>query len=223
MSATYPSGRIVQYKYDGVGNRLEMVEGTTSGPAGATGAGDQDCDGVFDLNDNCPTVSNPSQTDTDAPSLPTGLVAGYALDETTGEFVIRDVTGRNDGSMNYGPGHVPGKHGNALEVVVPSDHRVRIPTSPSLEALGSELTLASWVKPVASSFTSGTILSKQQSFALFLGNNGATFHAQLSTPNAGIFTSQSLIPVGQWSHVAVTVKGGRVKFYVNGAPAGDFS
>src|SRR2546423_3861061 len=64
IRAAYPDGREVQYQYDAVGNRMLMIEGHSTAPGPC--AGDQDCDGVPDATDNCPTVPNPSQQDSDA-------------------------------------------------------------------------------------------------------------------------------------------------------------
>jgi hypothetical protein len=140
-------------------------------------------------------------------------------------FAIKDVTGRNDGSMNFGPGYVPGQHGNGLEVQsVEGGQRVKVPTSPSLESLSTQLTLAAWVKPAPSTQTGGAILSRQSSYALFVSSNtSTTYQIQLSTPSGGIFNSTGVIQQNQWSHVAVTVGGGRVKFYLNGQLSGDFA
>src|SRR5207237_319351 len=151
VSATYPSGRVVQYQYDAVGNRTQMVEATSAGGT-ALCPGDRDCDGVPDAADNCPAVANANQADSDLPPIERGLAAGYNLDEPIGTFSIIDVTGRNNGTLTRsGIGHSPGKYGNGLDITAEGDGVnpavAQVPSSPSLDSLGTELTIAAWIKP----------------------------------------------------------------------------
>jgi YD repeat-containing protein len=61
----YDNGTEDIYSYDAAGNILSLMSGT-----------DNDGDGVFDAQDNCPTVSNADQADADADG------AGDACDDT---------------------------------------------------------------------------------------------------------------------------------------------
>ena len=231
VRVVYPSKRVVLYRYDGVGNRLEMTEGTSGGAAGATCAGDADCDGRLDLVDNCPTVHNPGQTDSDAPATPSGLVAGYNMDEQTGTSRIADVTGRNHGSAAVGMGHVPGKYGNGLQTVIhgPVSQVVTIPSSPTLDVLGRDITLAAWIKPESDLFSAaGHIINKAGQFSLLsvrdiedYGYRGHRLHVQLSLFSGGFIPATVDSPTygiqdGVWTHVAATVSSGQAKLYVNG-------
>jgi hypothetical protein len=178
-------------------------------------------------------VSNVSQADSDAPATPAGLVAGYNLDETTGGLTIHDVTGRNDGTASTAsgsPGHVAGRYGNGLEAqVISSNYQaVRIPTSPSLEQLGNELTLAAWVKVATTTNVAVALMSKHLVFSWLVVPQGGSASLQLSINNPNVFggtvtvaSPSGVVPLGQWTHLAATAKAGRVKFYVDGALVGD--
>jgi hypothetical protein len=198
----------VQYRYDAVGNRLEMTEGQSGGTAGAACPGDTDCDGRSDITDACPTVANAAQTDSDAPATPGGLVAGYNMNEETGGWHIGDVTGRNHGTSTVGPGHVPGKYGNGLGMVLQTEapQVVRVPSSLSLDHLGKELTVMAWINPSTQVTSSAVIMNKGSQFTLRYGrltphtlnisfSTGSGFDSFGATsPDAAAF------PDGVWTH-----------------------
>ncbi len=225
VSVSYPSGRLVQYKYDRVGNRVEMVEGVMGSPEAASCQSDADCDGVQDATDNCPAVSNADQRDTDALSLWRGLVAGYNMDEEIGgDVVVKDVTGRNDGRKTPGVSRVPGRFGNALRtqlLVTAGD--VVVPSGASLDQLGNELTVTAWINLGSAAgfpIQGYPIVSKRGAFSFGMNIPSVSFRVELL--GASISSEPTSITPGQWAHVAVTTtKTGLTRFYFNGEPAGE--
>ncbi len=224
MSVTYPTGRVVRYSYDAVGNRAEMLEGISVGSASSC-AGDTDCDGVKNGADNCPTLANPDQTNSDASPQLTGLVAGFNLDEATGQQIVKDVTGRNDGEVPYGVAHVPGVYGNGLRAAdSPVGYVARISPSPSLSGLGSNLTVSFWAKTNSGHPYGGTVLGKTNRLRVDLAPDRTmiirteTIYANGAPVRAGFGAASSPVLVfDTWMHIGITVNGQRVRFYFNGA------
>jgi hypothetical protein len=68
--------KVTKYRY----NRFNQM--LVSGPPVTCGAGDSDCDGVVDSKDNCPTVYNPGQEDSDRVDIATrGPVGLWRFEE----------------------------------------------------------------------------------------------------------------------------------------------
>jgi YD repeat-containing protein len=217
VRATYPSGRSVEYRYDPVGNRFQMLEGTASDPLAASCAGDADCDGVADAADNCPAVSNPGQADSDRPSTPQGLAAGYNFEDLSSSVVAKDVTGGSDG-VYAGAGKIAGRFGQAASFPRASNasELVRLPSSAALNFGGKALTIAAWVKPDPFVNTGDVIVHKAGVFSLQLQAQASGSLLGSVDPSGVGLQSTGMIPHGQWSHVALTYDGTKYRFYING-------
>jgi RHS repeat-associated protein len=218
VRATYPSGRSVEYRYDPVGNRLQMLEGTASDPLAASCPGDTDCDGVADTADNCPTIANAAQADSDRPSTPQGLAAGYNFEDLSSSLVAKDVIGASDG-VYAGAGKVAGRFGQAASFPRASagTELVRLPASSALNFGGKALTIAAWVKPDPAINTGDVIVHKAGVFSLQLQALASGSLLISQDPTGLQLQSTGMIPHGQWSHVAVTYDGTKYRFYINGA------
>jgi glucose/arabinose dehydrogenase/chitodextrinase len=165
------------------------------------------------------TVSNT------APPPPAGLVAGWALNETQGT-TASDVSGNGNAATLQGGTWTPGKYGGALRLSGAGEY-LSAPNSPSLNISGSRMTLSMWLNPQGGAggdqvafakFWGATMASPVYQYGLEL-DGGTVPHFYLGTA-AGL-TGASMgnaLPVGQWSHLAVVVDSGQVRFYVNGTP-----
>src|SRR5262249_31711555 len=84
--------------------------------ADAQTSGDIDGDGVPDNVDNCPTVPNPDQRNTDAIDVPpAGAVNAWRFEETPPNApVVRDSIGTSDGTVIGTPLRVAGRFDQAM-------------------------------------------------------------------------------------------------------------
>lgn len=133
---------------------------------------------------------------------PSGLVAMYPLDETTGTAVadqsINNAYGAMQGTLNPVSGKIGGGIGfDGATQVIPVANNTQT-------RLSSEGTVEAWVK---SSTTTGSIaaVSKASNFWLGLGSGKATTYDWTS----GVTTSDStVIADGNWHHIAITLNSG---------------
>jgi len=153
---------------------------------------------------------------------PSGMVGWWPLDETSSP--ANDLAGVNNiGTWMNSPTPVSGKVGGALDFNGTSN--VEVPDDPELDVGTGNLTIDAWVNP---STTSGgkTIVDKRTSFGsagyeFFLTAPANTLQFRLHDGSlTAVGTSVSGVPVGVWSHVAVTVERATstiIKFYINGS------
>jgi RHS repeat-associated protein len=219
VRASYPSGREVHYRYDAVGNRLEMTEGTSGGPA-ASCANDQDCDGVSDSLDNCPAIANANQLDSDKSqnivNVP-GASAIWRFEETSGTNVV-DTMGTNPGTLVGGVTRVTlGKSGRALSFDGVDD-RVTTPLNIDRSNTTAGVMFEAWVYP--------TSLSSGRHHVLSTDNGGYDWSLLREGGTWYVFTGEDsrstgvTVDLNQWQHVAaVFTPGVGVRFYKNGVAA----
>jgi len=151
---------------------------------------------------------------------PSGLVAAYGFEETTGTALI-DSSGKvNNGTINGATRAGTGKFGRALSFDGIND-RVDIPDAASLD-LTTAMTLEAWLSPSA---TGGwrTALMKEQTGGLVYGIYANT---DTNRPSAHVFTTTetdtrgtTAIATGTWTHLAATFDGATLRIYVNGTQA----
>jgi hypothetical protein len=166
---------------------------------------------------------------------PSGMVAWWPLDETSGTTAA-DIAGfPNNGTHVNGPTPVSGKVAGALRFDGVNDH-VRVPDHAELNVGTGNFTLDAWVR----TGSSGVLVDKRsgptpQGYALFLVNgrlgfqmaNGAGSSICAPTPKPGYACVNYVAPPtspnvadGQWHHVAAVVDRANatsgVRLYVDG-------
>ena len=154
-----------------------------------------------------------------APPPPSAtMVAAYSFDEGSGTTVA-DASGNGNGGALQGASWTSaGKFGSALSFNGTSA-RVRVEDSASLD-LTSAVTLEAWVFPAASQSGWRAVVQKEVDSYLLHASSGAGG----LRPAAGVTVggavptvfAPSALPVGAWSHLAMTFDGAQVRVFVNG-------
>ncbi|WP_428268745.1 LamG-like jellyroll fold domain-containing protein [Haliangium sp.] len=158
-----------------------------------------------------PTVGNVLYLTFDGVYGPVGVV------QDRGPY---DLVLDNEGSFG-----VDGKYGRGrgFEDDDGGTDALRLPDTDRL-SLGNELTIEAWVAPeeaqsqaIYGDFDGGDTPSAEYSFEL-LGGGGLAFHSNAGCDDFGqtAETDQASVPVGVFTHVAVTWDGADVRFYVDG-------
>ncbi len=176
---------------------------------------------AVDPTGNLGPYASVAQATTPAASGPAGLVASYPFDEGSGT-TAHDTTGHgHDGTVVGAAWDANGKTGGCLDFGGGGD-LVQIPASPALDFTTGATTEA-WVFPTTS-LTGWASVVQHAINDYFLH---ASHAAGAMRPAVGITTgsqiqwigSTSPIPVGTWTHLAMTYGGGALRLYINGAQA----
>ncbi|MFH1726777.1 MAG: LamG-like jellyroll fold domain-containing protein [Elusimicrobiota bacterium] len=179
-------------------------------------AADSDGDGIDDAIDNCPSVANSDQADSDDLG---GKVSQWKFDEGEGT-TAGDSVGDNHGTLYDGPVWTAGQVGGALSFDGSNDY-VQAPNSPSLD-ITEAITVEAWV--YAQAGWDIHVAGKEESFLLWVQGGTANFEIR---PPSGWWRNpydmnpagRTPIPYGQWFHLVGTFDGSWVKVYLNGAYA----
>jgi len=165
------------------------------------------------------TSSATLTVNTNAPATPDGLVAHLTFDDGTAD----DSSGYdNHGTMLNGAtiGDDP-QRGKVLWLDGTDDY-VSLGNNPSLDlSAAGQATIAAWSKPAVSK-NHNTILSKgewKEAYSLLIKGD-TTPKDQLWTGNDTSVFSGSSVPIGSWTHVAVTISNNFTTYYLNGQLAG---
>jgi hypothetical protein len=130
-----------------------------------------------------------------------------------------DASGHgHNGQVLGAPDYAPGQRGQALEFDGVDNH-VRLPEN---VAQGNEFSFAAWVHWDGGSnwqrifdFGNGT-----GSYLFLTPSNGSNMRFAIKNGGAEQIVQTSALPIGQWTHVGVTLGGGSAKLYVNGTLVG---
>ena len=144
-----------------------------------------------------------------------GRLAYWKLDETSGTNAVDSTEHGNDGSYTGGPtlglnGAYVANTATAIELDGLAEY---VDINKTLVNDLSAFTMFGWVR--ADSVDSVQSLFGQNDVIEF-GINYTSGQLHLNTANGGSIDTFNRLPVGKWTHVAVTGDGTELKIYVNG-------
>jgi hypothetical protein len=206
----------VQFKVDGndLGTADTTAPYSTSWDVRTFSAGNHTLTAVARDTSGNSTTSAPVTVVVD----PTGLVAAYGFEETTGTGATDSSGKNNPGTLNGPTRTTSGKFGRALTFDGVND-QVNVADSASLD-LTNALTLEAWVNPSALGTAWRTVLMKEQPSATVYALYGNT---DTTRPSANFFTTSeqdvrgtAALGLNTWSHLAATYDGSVARLYVNG-------
>jgi hypothetical protein len=195
--------------------------GTTCSPNGCNGncpsgcSVSQDPDCGCSNGDGCCGLGCTSSNDNDCASGG-GLVGFWKFDGNA-----LDSSGNGNDGTNVGGTYVAGHSGQAIDFDGATDY-VAVNDDNSLD-LTNEMTIAAWIRPRtygAGGF--GRIVDKNYMF--YVANYSSLLNALSLYITSTVSSSQNIITLNTWQHVAVTfnvsLSSNQVKFYVNSNPSG---
>ncbi len=145
------------------------------------------------------------------------LVGYWSFDDIKGNEV-KDLSGNdNDGTINGDVEEVAGKFGDALSFDGAGSH-VAIADSKSLDGMDN-FTVQLWINFNAIKADWNHILEKDCLYGLTVNTGSGTFQYDTGTDcgnRAGWVDSKYNVSEKTWYHIAMTVDGSKVIFYVNG-------
>ncbi len=148
-----------------------------------------------------------------------GLVASYSFNEGSGTSLIDRTGSGHTGTLSGATWTSAGKYGGALSFDGVNDW-VTIVDANDLD-FTTGMTLEAWVRPTS---VSGwrTVMLKERTgglaYSLYASNDlaRADGYVRVSNSDVGVAAPAALV-ANQWSHLALTYNGVRMRLYVNGA------
>ena len=163
-------------------------------------------------------VSQPCTYDLqNPPPPPSGLVAAYGFEQTSGT-IVTDSSGKGStGTLSGATWAADGKFGRALSFDGVND-LVTVPDSSVLD-LAPGMTLEAWVKPTTGNGWRTVLLKErpgQLAYSLYAtGDNGRPL-AEIAAGSQRDARGVAALPVGVWTHLAATYDKSTLRLYVNG-------
>jgi len=154
------------------------------------------------------------------------MVGFWQLNESTGSTTYDSTVCVNNGTIT-GATHVAGKKNMGLNFTTATTNYVNIPSSASLNAISSAITLSAWVKADANTANSNIIERwlygtgvNQRAYCLYVTGTGAIAFGlgnDGTSANVKWLTTTATITRNVWTHIAATFDGTTMKIYINGA------
>ena len=149
-----------------------------------------------------------------------GPVAAYSFDEGEGT-TAEDVTGDGHTATIHGAKWTThGRYGGALEFDAAEEDYVSIPASEELDQT-EEFTIEAWVRPVESPLWANILMKERggggprYSYALYQHHEQAQGYF-METNEGRLDGEEASLPLGTWTHLAITDDGAHTRLYVNG-------
>jgi Concanavalin A-like lectin/glucanases superfamily len=175
---------------------------------------DDDGDGIYNQLDNCPTIANANQINSDT----IAALGAWLLNEGTGTTVTA-INGTTTATVTN-PQWVAGRNGlSALNFT--TGNEVVTTTLPIVGK--SAVTLAAWIKTTVSGQGSAYILSVPRGASgnngFDIGLNGSVIRCVFYSSTGSFITPSSTQTYadGNWHHIAATYDGNNVKLYWDGS------
>lgn len=157
--------------------------------------------------------------------LSEGLVMYLNFDELDGDTFV-DISGNgNDGVIQGNPEHVDGKYGMSIENNGAAN-LVRVKHDDSINPVDGKVTVMAWMNPTSGMDHAGfgyeqTILHwndvpDEWTYHFGLHNGKVDFIMVESNGTWQQATGDTLVPTGEWHHVAGVADGNDVKVYLDG-------
>lgn len=159
----------------------------------------------------------------DNPVDPSGLVAAFGFDESSGTQVLDASGNGNHGTLSNVTRSSQSKFGRALSFNG-SNSLVTVGDSDTLD-LTNGVTLSAWVYPTSWANDWKTLIMKERSGGLVYTLNA---NSDAGQPNSTLrigssdrqLSAGSHLPTNTWTHLAATYDGARQRLYVNGVQVG---
>jgi hypothetical protein len=142
--------------------------------------------------------------------------AAYGFSGTSAAIAVDSSGNGNDADLVDGAASAAGRFGNGLRLDGVDD-AVLLPVAETL-TFSNAFTVEAWISPTA--FGRDRSLWWTQSANLTLRAEGTVVPVAVLTGGQVGFVSTGVVPVGTWSHVAMTYDGSMLRLYINGADAG---
>jgi hypothetical protein len=155
---------------------------------------------------------------------PSGMTAWYP-----GDGNARDIQGGNHGTLVGGsPSFTQGKVNQAFHFDGTYGY-VAAPSTPGNDITG-DITIDAWINPTNIAGSQRNIVNKRDesgsnvTYSFLVDANGVlVFSSRVGSGTFDAVATTATIPTGVYTHVAVTISGTTLQFYINGSPVDTFT